>query len=156
LLQSIFERAIEEGHDFRNPFRGITRGKDKPRTRVLTLDEESILLEALHPRFQRFVRFALGTGCRLDEIRGIDPKRDIDWTRGTVHVIGKFRKERDVPMQPDARAALEEQLEEDGKLALWRRRAPRRCQRTAVVGIKSAWMRALRPKSVSEHGSASL
>lgn len=35
--------------------------------------------------------------------------------RGTVYVIGKFRKERDVPMQPDARAALEEQLEEDGK-----------------------------------------
>ena len=27
---------------------------------------------------------------------------DIDWMRGTVHVIGKFRKERDVPMQPDA------------------------------------------------------
>src|SRR4029079_16816089 len=55
LLQSIFERAIDEGHDFRNPFRGIKRGKDKPRTRVLSLDEESILLEALHPRFQRFV-----------------------------------------------------------------------------------------------------
>ena len=62
-----------------------------------------MLLEALHPRFQRFVRFALGTGCRLDEIRGIEPTRDIDWLRGTVHVIGKFRKERDVPMQPDAR-----------------------------------------------------
>jgi integrase len=102
LLQSIFERAIDEGHDFRNPFRGIKRGKDKPRTRVLSLEEESKLLEALHPCFQRFVRFALGTGCRLDEIRGIDSKRDIDWTRGTVHVIGKFRKERDVPMQPDA------------------------------------------------------
>src|SRR5713101_160389 len=49
LLQAIFERAIEEGHDFRNPFRGIKRGKDKPRTRVLTLDEEAKLLDALHP-----------------------------------------------------------------------------------------------------------
>ena len=56
LLQSIFERAIDEGHDIRNPFRGIKRGKDKPRIRVLTLDEETLLLEALHPRFQRFVR----------------------------------------------------------------------------------------------------
>ena len=46
LLQSIFERAIDEGHDIRNPFRGIKRGKDKPRTRVLTLDEETLLLEA--------------------------------------------------------------------------------------------------------------
>src|SRR5207249_10205499 len=68
LLQAIFERAIEEGHDFKNPFRGIKRGKDKPRTRVLSLDEEGKLIDALHPRFQRFVRFALGTGARLDEI----------------------------------------------------------------------------------------
>ena len=58
---------------------------------MLTLDEETKLLDALHPRFQRFVRFGLGTGCRLDEIRGIDPKQDIDWIRCTVHVIGKFR-----------------------------------------------------------------
>ena len=49
-------------------------------------------------------------------IRGIDSRRDIDWTRGIVHVTGKFRKERDVPMQPDARAALEEQLDEEGRL----------------------------------------
>ncbi|MGH9350044.1 MAG: hypothetical protein ACRD26_22550 [Vicinamibacterales bacterium] len=59
------------------------------RARVLALDEKAKLLEALHPRFQRFVRFDLGTGCRLDEIRCIDPKRDIDWTRGTVHVTGR-------------------------------------------------------------------
>jgi integrase len=103
------------GYDIRNPFLGIKRGKDKPRTRVLTL-EETLLPEALHPRFQRFVRFVLGTGCRLDEIRGIAPERDIDWLRGTVHVTGKFRKGRDVPMQPDALAAIEEQLEHEGKL----------------------------------------
>jgi len=116
LLQAIFERAIEEGHEIRNPFRGIKRGKDKARTRVLTLDEETKLMGALHPRFQRFVRFALGTGCRLEEIRGIDPKRNIDWIRGTVQVLGKFAKERDVPMQPDAKAAIKEQLDAEGKL----------------------------------------
>ncbi len=115
LLQAIFERAIEEGHDFRNPFRGIKRGKDKPRTRVLSLDEEARLLDALHPRFERFTRFALGTGARLDEIR-IDPDRDINWQDGTVHVVGKFRKERDIPMQPDAQAALAEQIEAEGQL----------------------------------------
>jgi hypothetical protein len=38
--------------------------EDKPRTRVLTLDEETLLLEPLHPRFLRVVRFAPGTGCR--------------------------------------------------------------------------------------------
>ena len=123
LLQAIFERAIEEGHEIRNPFRGIKRGKDKARTRVLTLDEETKLMAALHPRFQRFVRFALGTVCRLEEIRGIDAKRSIDWVRGTVHVLGKFAKERDVPMQPDAKAALKEQLDAEGKL--WRQNQQR-------------------------------
>ena len=145
LLQSILERAIDEGHDFRNPFRGIKRGKDKPRTRVLTLDEETILLEALHPRFQRFVRFALGTGCRLDEIRGIDSKRDIDWTRGTVHVIGKFRKERDVPMQPDARAALGEQLEEEGHL--WTQN-PQRLREVLAEGTSRAKIPLLSPHAL--------
>jgi len=131
LLQAIFERAIEEGHDFKNPFRGIKRGKDKPRTRVLSLDEEAVLLDALHPRFQRFVRFALGTGARLDEIRGIDPDRDINWPDGTVHVIGKFRKERDIPMQPDAQTALAEQIEAEGRL--WKQN-PQRLREVLAEG----------------------
>ena len=137
--------AIDEGYDIRNPFRGIKRGKDKPRTRVLTLDEETKLLDALHPRFQRFVRFALGTGCRLDEIRGIDPKQDIDWLRSTVHVIGKFRKERDVPMQPDANAALKEQLEEEGKL--WRQN-PQRLREVLAEGSARAKIPSLTPHAL--------
>lgn len=142
LLQAIFERAIDEGHDFRNPFRGIKLGKDTPRNQVLSLEHEAALLEALHPRFQRFVRFALGTGCRLDEIRGIDPRRDIDWQRGTVRVIGKFRKERDVPMQPDARAALEEQLDdEDG---LWTQN-PQRLREVLAQGCARAKIPAITP-----------
>ncbi len=123
LLQAIFERAIEEGHDIRNPFRGIRRGKDKPRTRVLTLEEEAKLVDALHPRFARFTRFALGTGARLEEIRGIDQDRDINWDDGTVHVLGKFKKERDIPMQPDAQAALAEQIDAEGRL--WKQNQPR-------------------------------
>jgi integrase len=145
LLQSIFERAIDEGYDIRNPFRGIKRGKDKPRTRVLTLDEETKLLDSLHPRFQRFVRFAVGTGCRLDEIRGIDAKQDIDWIRGTVHVIGKGRKERDVPMQPDASAALKEQLEEEGKL--WKQN-PQRLREVLAEGAVRAKIPTITPHAL--------
>lgn len=145
LLQSIFEPAIDEGHDIRNPFRGIKRGKDKPRTRVPTLDEETKLLDALHPRFERFVRFALGTGCRLDEIRGIDPKQDIDWIRSTVHVIGKFRKERDVPMQPDASAALKEQLEEEDKL--WKQN-PQRLREVLAEGAARAKIPPITPHAL--------
>src|ERR1700687_1525918 len=85
LLQSIFERAIDDGHDFRNPFRGMKCG--------------------------------------------------IDWTRGTVHVIGKFRKERDMPMQPDAHSALVEQLEEEGKL--WKQN-PQRLREVLAEGSARA------------------
>jgi integrase len=145
LLQSIFERAIDEGHDIKNPFRGIKRGKDKARTRVLTLDEETLLLGALHPRFQRFVRFALGTGCRLDEIRGIAADRDVDRLRGTVHVIGKFRKERDVPMQPDALAALDEQLEADGKL--WTQN-PQRLREVLAEGAERVKIPSITPHAL--------
>jgi integrase len=80
------------------------------------LGEETKLLSGLHPRFQRVVRFAPATGCRLEEIRGIDPKPNIDWVRGTVYAVGTFAKERDVPMQPDAKAALKQQLDAEGKL----------------------------------------
>lgn len=34
----------------------------------------------------------------VNEIRGIDSTRDLDWIRSQAHVIGTFRKERDVPM----------------------------------------------------------
>jgi len=145
LLQAIFERAIEDGYEFKNPFRGIKRTKDKPRTRVLSLDEEALLLDALNPRFQRFVRFALGTGARLDEIRGIDPKRDINWQDGTVHVLGKFRKERDIPMQPDAAAALKEQLEAERRL--WTQN-PQRLREVVAQGAARAHIPHLSPHTL--------
>src|SRR6266849_3831497 len=126
LLQAIFERAIEEGHEFRNPFRGIKRGKDKPRTRVLTLDEEAKLLDALHPRFERFMRFALGTGARLDEIRNIDPDRDI-------------------PMQPDAQAALAEQLKAEDRL--WKQN-PQRLREVLAQGTERAKIPRITPHAL--------
>src|SRR5438477_3434045 len=144
-LQAIFQRAIEDGHEFTNPFRGIKRVKDKPRTRVLSLDEETLLLDALNPRFQRFVRFALGTGARLDEIRGIDPDRDIHWQDGTVHVIGKFRKERDIPMQPDAQAALAEQLSAEDRL--WKQN-PQRLREVLAQGAARAKIARITPHAL--------
>ena len=72
-------------------------------------------------------------------------ERDIDWLRGTVHVIGKFRKERDVPMQPDARAALEEQLEEEGKL--WKQN-PQRLREVLAEGSARAKIPSLTPHAL--------
>jgi len=112
---------------------------------VLSLDEEARLLDALHPRFQRFTRFALGTGARLDEIRNIDPQRDINWQDGTVHVIGKFRKERDIPMQPDAQAALAEQIEAEGRL--WKQN-PQRLREVLAQGAERAKIARVTPHAL--------
>ena len=112
---------------------------------MLSLDEEAKLLGAMNPRFQRFVRFALGTGARLDEIRGIDPERDINWLDGTVHVLGKFRKERDIPMQPDAQAALKEQLDEEGRL--WKQ-DPQRLREVVAQGAARAHIPHLSPHTL--------
>lgn len=88
---------------------------------------------------------ALGTGARLEEIRGIDPDHDINWQDGTVHVLGKFKKERDIPMQPDAQAALAEQLEaEDG---LWRQN-PQRLRQVLAQGAARAGIPNITPHAL--------
>jgi integrase len=145
LLQAIFERAIEDGYDIRNPFRGIKLPADAPRTRLLSLNEEGKLLPALHPRFQRFVRFALGTGARLEEIRSIDPRVDVNLNESTFHVRGKFNRERDVPMQPDAQAALEEQIEAEGRL--WTQN-PQRLREVLAEGARRAGIPRLTPHAL--------
>ena len=48
-----------------------------------------------------------------------------------MHVIGKFRKERDIPMQPDAQAAIAEQIDAEGRL--WRQN-PQRLREVLVQG----------------------
>lgn len=65
--------------------------------------------------------------------------------RGLIHVIGRFRKERDVPMQPDAHAALEEQLEEDGKL--WTQN-PQRLREVLAEGSARAKVSSLTPHAL--------
>lgn len=93
-----------------------------------------------HGRLLRFDRLALDRwlekeAIRLREIRGIDSTHDIDSILGTVHEIGKFCKERGVPMQPDASAALKEQLEEECKL--WKQN-PQRLREVLAEGAVRA------------------
>jgi len=54
-----------------------------------------------------------------------------------VHVIGKFRKERDIPMQPDAQVALAEQIKTEGRL--WRQNPQRLRTRCATRTARDGW-----------------
>ncbi len=72
-------------------------------------------------------------------------REDVDWIRGTVHAIGRFRKERDVPIQPDARAALEEQLEEEDKH--WKQN-PQRLREVLAEGAVRAKIPTITPHAL--------
>ena len=60
-------------------------------------------------------------------------------------MIGKFRKERDVPMQPDANEALKEQLQEEGKL--WKQN-PQRLREVLAEGSARAKIPSLTPHAL--------
>ena len=76
-LHAFFQQAIEDGVIDKNPWRKIERVAYAVRDRLLSHEEQPILLARLSPRFQRFVLFLLGTGIRLDECRGINPAKDL-------------------------------------------------------------------------------
>lgn len=115
-LAAVFQQAVENDHITKNPWRGIERGQYAVRDRVLTDAEQVELLSRLSPRYQRWLLFLLGTGIRLEECRGIDPSRDIDFRRRLVTVTGKGQKTRQVPMDAMLVPLLKDQLREDGQL----------------------------------------
>ncbi len=131
LVQSVFERAMQDRLIAFNPWRGIPRGKDQVRERVLTADEEVKLLAHLSPRYQRFVTLLLETGLRLNGLRTLDLNH-IRLDEGSVHASEKSVKHdnycrvcrvkgqkcRNVPLTERAKTAIKEQLAADGDL--WR------------------------------------
>ena len=98
-LQALFQAALDDGLLEANPWRKVKRERYKSRERVITPEEQVAIEDKLPRRFLRFFHFLLGTGARLDEARTVEPS-DIDWKRGTIHVVGKFGKERDIPSLP--------------------------------------------------------
>jgi integrase/recombinase XerD len=123
---------------------------DKARNRLLTAKDEAKLIAAMQTprkdavgrmvrmdeRWVRFVRFMLETGLRLEELRGINPKRDIKGDH--VRVTGKFRKVRDVALTTAARKLLADQLKADG--ALWTQN-PQRLREVLARAAKRAGLR---------------
>lgn len=127
LIQAIFERAVENDIITKNPWKGVERKADPTRSdRILSEEDEPKLVAALtderrdavgrmvamDPRYLRFVTFMLETGLRIDEILNDRFKDNGDH----VTVVGKFDKQRHVPLTKKARKALDDQLTADGKI----------------------------------------
>lgn len=115
------------------------------RDRWLTRDEADRLIEACPPHLAALVRFALATGCRAREITGLEWNR-VDLARRTAWLNRtKNGTPRGVPLNRDAVAVLEEQVD----------RHPRYCftYRGQPIGwdlTNTAWVNALEKAGIED------
>lgn len=116
LLQAIFEQAIHDQLLERNPFKHIDRVPDVVRTRVLSAEEQALLMAVLSPQFQRWLTVMLGTGLRFAECQMLLPEH-LKRSERLLHVVrGKGGKSRDVPLYPQVEQAIDAQWQAMGKL----------------------------------------
>jgi integrase len=101
LLRAVFEAAVDDELIDRNPLRKLAKPAYSTRTRVVTPAEQAAALAHMAPTVQRFFLFALGTGLRVSEIRGLRAA-DVFWEQNLIRVVGKGHngepKVREVPL----------------------------------------------------------
>lgn len=143
-LRGFFAFCLEEKHLDVSPANDLQRPRLPGRLPVYLVREELERLldvpDRSTPLGRRdhaiLVLLAFG-GLRLQELVGLDTN-DLDFSRGTIRVFGKGRKERLVPMSGSVRATLTTMLEDeerrvaDGERALFVNRHGRRLSGRAV------------------------
>lgn len=75
------------------------------RIREMTEDEEARYFAALRPDYHPVMRFALLSGCRMQEILDLE-WRDINWRDRSLNVTGKGDKTRAIPLSNAIEALL--------------------------------------------------
>jgi integrase len=138
VLGAVFHKAVEEGLIEKNPWRKTKRLPTKPRMRVLSALDEEKLRENLSPSYNRWLTFMLGTGLRLTE-------NEIDEVHELIHVPeegAKGGKARAVPLRPEVKTVLREQLAAEGKL--WHA-APQTYQYTLMAKAEEAGIHRISP-----------
>jgi len=118
LLHAVFEAAVDDDLISKNPLRKIPRTPYASRQRVVNLDEQAKLLDTMSEMLGRWLIFMLGTGVRIEEVRGIRPSTDIEWDAKRFKVTGKGHngeaKERWVPiLHPEVERVMREQIAEN-------------------------------------------
>jgi integrase len=115
----VVRRILNVAHQEWRWLRGVPRIRmlKEPRRRVrfLRREEAERLIEVLPTHLKPVVGFALATGCREGEILGLEWSR-VDLERGVAwldHGTTKNGEARGIPLNADARAALEVCLGQD-------------------------------------------
>ena len=136
---------------------------DRPLPKVLKAREAGALCE-LPPgdepagvRDRAVIELLYGSGLRVSELCGLDVD-DVDLASGSVTVLGKGRKQRQVPMTEPSRQALSDYLETARRALLGRSEHPPEPQalfinsRAGRLGVRS--VRAALEKYVTAEGGA--
>lgn len=116
VLKRMFSIALREGWILRHPFSGsdtiISSSDETKRTRVLSREEEELLLDACdenRSKLRPIIIMALDTGMRRGEIFSLR-WRDVDLSAKLIHIKAlntKTLRSRSVPISPRLFSALE-------------------------------------------------
>lgn len=146
-LKAALTASAPEGMD--QPWRKVKRPGlakvGKSRTRVLTKGEENALISAADPMLARFVRFCIGTGCRMGEAGSLDVA-DIDLKGRTAYLQDGKTGGRPIHLS----ASLCERIEREGWIGnrsgsdpfLFRQDGARWIDGTWLVPFREAALRA--------------
>jgi integrase/recombinase XerC len=112
-IRSMLAWAVTHDHLPANPADGLAIPKlDKPLPKVLKAGDARALCElppdddAIGLRDRAILELLYGSGLRVSELCGLDVD-DVDTDRRILRVMGKGRKERQVPMSVPAARAIE-------------------------------------------------
>ncbi len=155
-VRSFHRFLLREGVADRDPSTGVAQPR-VPRAlpRPLSVDEVGRLLEAppaSHPAGRRdraMLELLYGSGLRISELVGLDVD-DVDLEEGSVRVLGKGGKEREVPVGGFGREAVGAYLTNArpslvtnaSRAALFLNARGRRLTRQGCAGILARWVRA--------------
>ncbi|CAN5712556.1 site-specific tyrosine recombinase XerD [soil metagenome] len=111
-VRSFHRSLVRDGVTDRDPAAGVAQPK-LPRSlpHPLTVDEVQTLLQAPNPttreglRDRAILELLYGSGLRVSELTGLDVD-DVDLEEGSVRVLGKGGKEREVPVGRYGRDAV--------------------------------------------------
>ena len=122
-LRSFWSFLVKKGRTDENPTALLSAPKvSQPLRNYLKVDQVFRLLDEHRPDGALGVRdmamWEVGYGCglRVSEIVAMDRSR-IDFDRGWIRIMGKGKKERQVPLGEKAGAALSRYLQRRGELA---------------------------------------
>lgn len=113
VLNTFFAWLVDEEILLRNPAARIKQMKQPKRLpKAMTVTELEELREAcLSLRDRALVEVLYSTGCRLSEVSNMK-RENVNWSNGSMPVIGKGNKERVVYLNPKAVYHLDKYLSE--------------------------------------------